>query len=109
MKSELGAAWPVFWTISLVFDSHPPNGIRDAALEWESNFVGSFPKGSHADASAFNAMKNRLKFLDAQDAEKARKAREAADAKKKQQQFQTREGDSRECTEIKKIKKACCN
>jgi len=86
LKSELGAAWPVFWTISLVFDSHPPNRVRAAALDWEANFIGPISEGSHADATAFDAMKNRLKFLDAQDAEKARKVREAADAKRKGQQ-----------------------
>ena len=80
LKSETGAAWPVFWTISLLFDSHPPNGMRAVALDWESNFVGSIPKDSRVDATAFSAMKNRLKFLDAQDAEKAREVRKAAAA-----------------------------
>lgn len=80
LKSETGAAWPVFWTISLLFDSHPPNGMRAVALDWESNFVGAIPKDSRVDATAFNAMKNRLKFLDARDAETARKVRERAAA-----------------------------
>ncbi len=80
LKSETGAAWPVFWTISLLFDSHPPNGMRAAALDWESNFVGAIPRDSRVDATAFSAMKNHLKFLDAQDAEKARELRKAAAA-----------------------------
>ena len=80
LKSESGAAWPVFWTLSLLFDSHPPNGVRVAALQWESNIVGQAPKNAHAEPGAFQAMKTRLKYLDEEDARKAREARE----KKKQ-------------------------
>jgi predicted Zn-dependent protease len=76
MKSEAGAAWPVFWTLSLLFDSHPPAGMRVAALRWESNFVGETPKDVHANPGAFQGMKARLKYLDEEDARKAREARD---------------------------------
>jgi predicted Zn-dependent protease len=75
LKSEAGAAWPVFWTLSLLFDSHPPAGMRVAALRWESNLIGTAPNNTHADPGAFDAMKVRLKYLDAEDAHKAREVR----------------------------------
>jgi predicted Zn-dependent protease len=76
LKSEARTLWPVFWTLSLLFDSHPPNGVRVAALRWESNFVGSIPKNAHSEHAAFRAMKNRLKYLDEIDEERLREARE---------------------------------
>lgn len=60
----------------MLFDSHPPNGVRVAALRWESNFVGSIPKNAHSENAAFRAMKNRLKYLDEIDEERLRQARE---------------------------------
>jgi len=80
LKSEAGAAWPVFWTLSLIFDSHPPSGFRALTLDWESNFITPVPLESRVDLMAFNAMKSRLKYLDEQDAQKARKARGKKDA-----------------------------
>ena len=76
LKSESGAAWPVYWTLSLLFDSHPPAGMRVAALRWESNLVGPVPKDVHSDSGAFQAMRVRLKYLDDEDASKLREARE---------------------------------
>lgn len=73
LKSETGAAWPVFWTFSLIFDSHPPSGFRMTALDWESNFIAPMPPDNRNNITAFNAMKSRLKYLDEQDAQKARK------------------------------------
>jgi predicted Zn-dependent protease len=75
LKSEAGAAWPVFWTLSVIFDSHPPSGFRATALDWESNFISLVPPESHVSITAFNAMKSRLKYLDEQDSQKAREAR----------------------------------
>jgi predicted Zn-dependent protease len=80
LKSESGSAWPVFWTLSLLFDAHPPNGLRAAALQWESNFVGQVPQDAHADPQAFQAMKSRLLYLDEED---ARRAREVPKQKKR--------------------------
>jgi Zn-dependent protease with chaperone function len=74
LKSETGAAWPVFWTLSLIFDSHPPPGFRAMALDWESNFIALVPPDSRVNTIPFNAMKSRLKYLDEQDAQKAREA-----------------------------------
>ena len=68
LKSEARAAWPVFWTLSLLFDAHPPNEMRAAALRWEANLVAAVPKDSGADQTAFLAMKDRLKYLDEEDA-----------------------------------------
>lgn len=76
LKSEAGAAWPVFWTLSLLFDSHPPAEMRVAALRWETTFVGAIPKSVHSDDRAFQAMKSRLKYLDEEDARESREARE---------------------------------
>jgi len=76
LKSEVGGAWPVFWTLSVLLDSHPPNGLREMAINWESNFVGPIPRDSQADPTAFNFMKARLMYLDEEDARNAREARE---------------------------------
>jgi predicted Zn-dependent protease len=76
LKSEAGAAWPVFWTLSLLFDSHPPAGMRVAALRWESNLIGTAPNNTHADLGAFEATRIRLKYPDEEDARKAREVRE---------------------------------
>jgi len=75
LKSEAGAAWPVFWTLSLIFDSHPPSGFRALTLDWESNFITPVPLESRVDLMAFNAMKSRLKYLDEQDAQKTHEER----------------------------------
>ena len=76
LKSEAGAAWPVFWTLSLLFDSHPPAEVRVVALRWEANFVGKIPKNVQGDDRAFLTMKSRLKYLDEEDARRAQAARE---------------------------------
>ena len=82
VKSEAGAAWPVFWTLAVLFDSHPPNSSRGMALDWELNFVAKVPRNSRADPTAFNTMKSRLKYLDEEDAKKAREAQEKMKALK---------------------------
>lgn len=74
LKSETGAAWPVFWTLSLLFDSHPPAAVRAMALDWESNFIKLSTPDSPTNALVFAAMKSRLKYLDEQDAQKVREA-----------------------------------
>jgi predicted Zn-dependent protease len=71
LKAEAGSAWPVFWTLSLLFDAHPPNEMRAAALRWESNLVPAVAKDPETDQTAFRTMKSRLKYLDEEDARKA--------------------------------------
>jgi len=71
LRSEAGSAWPVFWTLSLLFDAHPPNELRAAALRWESNLVPAVAKDPGTDQTAFRTMKSRLKYLDEEDARKA--------------------------------------
>ena len=78
LKSEVGAAWPVFWTLSLLFDSHPPASFRAMALDWESNFVALDPPSNSVSLTAFAAMKSRLQYLDEQDAQKIREAKRVA-------------------------------